>query len=250
MAAVDRDLLEGEFSDGCRKFDRDGAEADADGSVRRLDVVDSEPLDRGGSLGIEEQQQAGEAVFRLESVVAQQSTGGVPAGVVVHRRGRTVPSHGRKAEIAGDLLGQGPAHEVACLPAVTDVLAGHPAFKVGLTAGGKGEVLVLEPVQKADGRPQMLPRDRELVVGDLLAAAASANPAKEVPSCVPVQDFPSLGGRVRGDEVLHVPFETDHLLVPPGQDAGGDENTADVLDDLAFRELSVVRQVGAEPGTS
>lgn len=34
-----------------------------------------------------------------------------------------------------------------------------------------------------------------------------------------------------------MPFETDHLLVPFGQDSGGDENAADVLHDLAFREL-------------
>ncbi|CAM5258857.1 hypothetical protein SXANM310S_02564 [Streptomyces xanthochromogenes] len=64
MAAANRDLLEGEFSDGCGKLDRDGAEADADGSVGLLDVVDGEPGDRGGPLRIEEQQQAGEAVGR------------------------------------------------------------------------------------------------------------------------------------------------------------------------------------------
>ena len=34
-----------------------------------------------------------------------------------------------------------------------------------------------------------------------------------------------------------MPFEMDHLLVPPGQGFGGDKNAADVLHDLAFREL-------------
>jgi hypothetical protein len=58
--------LEGEFSDGCRKFDRDGAEVDADGSGRHLDVVDGEPRDCGGPLGIEEQQQASEAACGLK----------------------------------------------------------------------------------------------------------------------------------------------------------------------------------------
>ncbi|MET8563569.1 hypothetical protein ABZV75_24390 [Streptomyces flaveolus] len=56
MAAAYRDLLESQFSDGCGKLDRDGAEADADGSVRLLGVVDGEPGDGGGPLGIEEQQ--------------------------------------------------------------------------------------------------------------------------------------------------------------------------------------------------
>lgn len=237
MAAANLDLLEGQFSDGCGKLDWDGAEADADGSVRLLDVVDGEPGDRGGPLGVEEQQQAGEAVFGLEGVFVQQASGSVPAGFVVHRLGGAVPLLGREAEIAGDLLGQGPAHEVACLLAEADVVAGHPAFEAGLSAGGKGQVLALEPVQEIDGRPQVLSRNRELVVRDLLAAAATAKPAQEVPSRVPVQDFPSLSRRMGGDEVLRVSFEADHLLVPLGQGSGGDEDAADVLDDLTFGEF-------------
>ncbi|GAA1928747.1 hypothetical protein [Streptantibioticus ferralitis] len=237
MAAANLDLLEGQFSDGCGQVHRDGAEADADRSVRLLDMVDGEPGDRRGPLGIEEQQRAGKAVFGLESVVVQQATGGVPAGFDVHRLGGAVPSDGREAEIAGYLLGEGPSHEVACLQAKTDVVAGHPALKVGLSTGCKGQVLAREPVQEIDGRPQMLPRDLELVVSDVLAAAATAKPSQEVPSRVPVRDFPSLGRRMGGDEVLHMPFEADHLLVPFRQCAGSDEDAADVFDDLAFREL-------------
>ncbi|MDX3232595.1 hypothetical protein [Streptomyces sp. ME19-01-6] len=61
MAAANFDLLEGQFSDGCGQVHWDGAEAGGDGSVRLLDVVDGEPGDRCGPLGIEKQQQAGEA---------------------------------------------------------------------------------------------------------------------------------------------------------------------------------------------
>ncbi|KUM97184.1 hypothetical protein AQI95_41970 [Streptomyces yokosukanensis] len=132
---------------------------------------------------------------------------------------------------------RGPAHEVACLLAKAGVVAGHPAFKVGLATGGKGQVLALEPVQEVDGRPQMLSRDLKLVVRALLAAAATAKPTQEVPSCVPAQDFPSLGRRVGGDEVLHMPFETDRLLVPLGQGSGGDEDAPDVFDDFAVGEF-------------
>ncbi|WP_329536911.1 hypothetical protein OG568_50880 (plasmid) [Streptomyces sp. NBC_01450] len=46
MTAANLGLPEGQFSDECGKFDRDGAEADADSSVRLLDVVDGEPGDR------------------------------------------------------------------------------------------------------------------------------------------------------------------------------------------------------------
>lgn len=52
-----------------------------------------------------------------------------------------------------------------------------------------------------------------------------------------MQDFASLGRRMGGDEVFDVSFETDHLLVPSGQGAAGDEDAADVLDDLAFGEF-------------
>ncbi|MGP3987044.1 hypothetical protein [Streptomyces sp. 3N207] len=85
MTAANLGLSEGQFSNGCGKLDRDGAKANADSSVRLLDVVDGEPGDRRGPLGIEEQQQAGETVFGLEGCVVQQASGGGPAGLVVHR---------------------------------------------------------------------------------------------------------------------------------------------------------------------
>lgn len=164
MAAANLDLVQGQFSDGCGKLDGDGAETATDACVCLLDVVAGEPGDRSGPLGIEEQQQAGEAVFGLERVVVQQTSGGGPAGLIVHRLGGAVPSLGRKGEIAGDLLGQGPAHEVACLLAKTGVVAGRPTFEVGLSAGGKGQFQAVEPVQEVDARPQVLPCDLELVV--------------------------------------------------------------------------------------
>lgn len=74
MAAANRDLLKRQFSDGFGQIDRDIAEADANCSAGLLDVVDGEPRDRGGPLGIEEQQQAGEAVFGLEGVVMAVKT--------------------------------------------------------------------------------------------------------------------------------------------------------------------------------
>jgi len=117
------------------KLDGDGAKADADGSVGLLDVVDDEPGDRCGPLGVEQQQQASEAVFVLEGVVVQQASGGGPASLVVHRLGGAVPSLGREAEIMGDLLREGPAHKVACLATEADIGAGHPAFEVNLPTG-------------------------------------------------------------------------------------------------------------------
>ncbi|MGC9439904.1 hypothetical protein [Streptomyces sp. WG5] len=155
----------------------------------------------------------------------QQTAGSGPAGLVVHRLGRAVPSDGREAEIASNLLGESPAHEVPRLSAVTDVVAGQPAFKIGLTAGRQCQALGLDPVEEVDGCPQVLADDGELGVCDVVAAAASAKPPQEVPGRVPVQDFPSLGGGVGGDEIVHVPFQADHLLVALGQRAGGSRDS-------------------------
>ncbi|MFF7929209.1 hypothetical protein ACFZDP_50695 [Streptomyces mirabilis] len=201
-------------------------------------MANGEPGDLSGPLGTEEQQQAGEAVFGLEGVVVQQAPGGGPAGFIVHRLRGSAPPLGREAVSAGDFLGAGPAHEVACLLAKADVVAGHPAFEVSLSAGGKGQVLALEPVKEIDRRAQMSPRDHELVIRDLPAAAATAKPTQEVPRRVPMQDLPSPGGRVGGDEVFHMPFETNHLLAPFRQGANGDEDAADVLDALALGSSS------------
>lgn len=171
------------------------------------------------------------------SVVVQQAAGAGPAGLDVNRRGGAVASLGRDGEIAGDPLGEGPGHEMACLLAKTGVAAGRPALKVGPAAGGKGQVVAREPVQERDGRPQMLPRDLELAVRGALASAVAAKPSQEVPGRVPEQDSPFLDGRVGGDEVLHMPFEEDRLLVAFRQDFGDDEDAAEVFDDLAFGEF-------------
>ncbi|MFE7045658.1 hypothetical protein ACFU9X_41530 [Streptomyces atratus] len=56
MAAANRDLSKGQFSERSGQVDRHVPEADADCSVSLFDVVEGEAGDRCGPLGIEEQQ--------------------------------------------------------------------------------------------------------------------------------------------------------------------------------------------------
>jgi hypothetical protein len=63
-------------------------------------------------LGVEQHEQAGEAVFGLEVLVVQQPAGDVPAVLVVQDLGRPFPSGGGDLD-GGDLLGAGPADEPA-----------------------------------------------------------------------------------------------------------------------------------------
>lgn len=107
-------MLQGQISDGPGQGDRGVAEADADRSFRLVDVSGAQPGYCRELLGIEEQQQTGQAVFGPDGVVVQQAAGGGPADVVVHGLGWAVPLHGGEAEVAGDLLGEGLAYEVGC----------------------------------------------------------------------------------------------------------------------------------------
>lgn len=167
----------------------------------------------------------------------QQAAGGGPAGLVVHGLGGASPFHGGEAEVAGDLPCQCPADEVSSLLPMAGVVAGQPLFEVGLAAGGDGQAVLGEPVQEDDGRPEVLTYDDELFVGDVFTAAAVAKTSHQVPGRVSVQDLAAFGGRVGGDEIAHHAFESDHVLVPRGQGAGGHEDAADVLDDLAVRKV-------------
>lgn len=122
--------------------------------------------------------------------------GGGPADVVVHGLGWAVPLHGGEAEVAGDLLGEGPAYEVAYFPAGLGLVAGHPAFEVALAAVRQRQVRVREPVHQMDGGPQVHAYDVELGVRDVVATASAAKPADQAPGRVAVQAAP-LGWRGR-----------------------------------------------------
>ncbi len=126
---------------------------------------------------------------------------------------------------------------MACFSAELGLVAGHPVFEVALAAAGQGQILVREPVQEIDSGPEMHTCDVELGVSDVVAAASAAKPADQVPGRVAVQDLSPLGGGVGGDEVLHVPFEADHLLVAGRKGAGCHEDGADVFDDFAVGEF-------------
>jgi len=59
--------------------DRVAAEAQSDVIVAGVDAGEGEAADRGGGLCVEEHEEAGDAVFDVDGLVAQQPTGLVPA---------------------------------------------------------------------------------------------------------------------------------------------------------------------------
>ena len=162
-----------------------------------VNMVEGQAADRGGPLGVEENEQAGDAVLGFDGVVVQQAAGVVPSGLGVDDAARPVPPGGGEIE-AGQLLAPGPADEVPGLAAMGGVIAGQPGVEVALPGGGQPEAAGGEPVQQRDGGPDV-PLDGDgLAVGDVLAAGAAPEPAQGVPGRVAVQQLPLAGiARVR-----------------------------------------------------
>jgi hypothetical protein len=136
-------------------------------------VVDGEPADRCRGLGVEEQQQAGEAVFGFDGVVVQQAPGDVPAVLVVQGLGRAVPAQRGNVD-GGELVCLGPADEMPGCLAVGGGLVGEPPVQIDLSAGGQGELLCVEPVEEGEGRLGALPDGVDLLCGGGAAVVAAA----------------------------------------------------------------------------
>ena len=82
-----------------------------------LDMVEGEAADGGDPLGIEQNEQPGDAVLGFDGVVVEQPAGLLPSGLGVDDPARPVPSGGREVQ-AGQLLSPCPADEVPGLAAL------------------------------------------------------------------------------------------------------------------------------------
>ncbi len=90
-----------------------------------VDVVEGQAADRGGPLGVEEQEQVGDAVLGFDGVVVEQAPGVVPSGLGAGDAAWPVPPGGGEVE-AGQFLAPGPADEVPGLAAMGGAVAGQP----------------------------------------------------------------------------------------------------------------------------
>src|SRR6266566_146931 len=95
-----------------------GGELEQRGGAVDGDVAGGEPADPGDGLGIEEHEQAGEAVPGVQCVVVQQAAGGVPAPLVIECPCRALPAGGEEGQRSETVPG-GPADEVPGVVALT-----------------------------------------------------------------------------------------------------------------------------------
>ena len=120
-------------------------------SLAGVDVVEGESADRGGPLGVEQDEQPGDAVVGLEGVVVQQPAGLCPARLGVDDAGWAVPIGWRRSpgwSASGCL-----AQRTKC-PASPRWLASRWSARSSRSAwraGGQGELAAVQPVEQADG---------------------------------------------------------------------------------------------------
>ena len=171
VSAPPGDELEDKRVEGLGQNDGLAAEPEPYLLLVGVDMVEGEAADRGGALGVEENEQPGDAVLGFDGVVVEQPAGVVPSGLGVDDAARPVPFGGSEVQ-AGQLLTPCPADEVPGLAAMGGMLAGQPGVEVTLPGGGQLEVAGGEPVQQRDRGPDM-PLDGDgLAVADVLAARA------------------------------------------------------------------------------
>jgi hypothetical protein len=137
------------------------------------DVVEGEPADRGGGLGVEQHEEPGDAVLGFEGVVVQEPAGVGPPGLAVDDAPGPVPLGGGEVQ-AGELVSSGPAHEVPRVDAGGDVRAGQPLLEVALPGTGQVEAARGEPVQQGDRGPDVALDGDALPIGGVLAVVAAA----------------------------------------------------------------------------
>jgi hypothetical protein len=113
--------------------------------VGGVEVLEGEAADRGWGLGVEQEEYAGDFVGGFDGVLVQVPAGLVPAGLGVDGAAGAVPSGGWELQV-GELVPDGPTHEVAGFAAMASVIADDLGARAvpdccGLLFGAAGPVL-------------------------------------------------------------------------------------------------------------
>ena len=213
--AVRRDGA-GDRGDRLGQLDGDPAELEPDGAVAAgLDLAGGHAADRRDALGVEEDEQPGEAVFGLERVIVQEPAGGVPPVLAVEDGGGPGPPGGGGKVAGGEAGGVRPADELPGFFPVDGLAAGEPAVEVGLLAGAQGEAGGVEPVQERDGAAGQPAGQEGLLPGGGFPVVAAAHAPDQVPDQVAVQEPAPFRVGLGVQQAVEERLEPGHLLVAP-----------------------------------
>ena len=206
-----------------------------------VDVVEGESADRGGPLGVEQDEQAGDAVVGVERVVVQQPAGLLPAGLVVDDAGRAVPIGWRRSRRRGRASGC-LAQRTKC-PAWSRwlVLRCWPARCRGRPGGQLARVrswAVSQSSRAMAARTLLRGRRRPGRGWSSAPLLRLPQPAQHVPDRRSGAASACSSGSARLARVpVIAPLEPGHVLVAGGQRAGGDQDAAQVLERLGVGQF-------------
>ena len=106
-----------------------------------------------------------------------------------------------------------------------------------MPSGGEGEVVGVEPVKQGDGGVDVGSGGDDLTVGGVGAVEPATQPAEHMPHGVAVQHLPLVGVVAFGDHPCDPAFEAGQVFVARRQRCGGDQDTAQVMQELAVGQF-------------
>lgn len=112
--------------------------------VVHADAVGGQPRDRRQGLGVEQDEQPSDTVRDGDRGVVEQPTGQLPALVLAQRLSLGPAAYEGDLDAAGVVVLHGPLNERAGLAAGAGTV--EPAVDVGLVTGGKGALLLVQPL--------------------------------------------------------------------------------------------------------
>lgn len=236
---------------GGGQFQWRAAQVELDGPVGDSlgDAVEGEAGGATEGLGVEQQQEAGDAVDGVQRGVVEESACQGPSVVGVDEVGTQVLLRARwDGDGDGVAAADGPEDEVACLVAVSAACC-QPVVDIALVAVGQAAAVGPELADQVAGDRDLAFDRQGLVEGDLAggrALAASAKAAQAVPGEEPV-DSSTFGevADLRFEERGEPALQRGELFVALGQSTVGDQRRPQSGDGL--RWATTVEQ-GVESG--
>lgn len=217
-----------EFVQRRRQADGPVAEVDEDVVFVACDPVRGQAVDAAGRLGVQQDEEAGDAVFGRDARVVQQPPGNLPAFVLIVGAGRSGPAGRRGLDSSGDVPPlRGPPDERGTSLRVHG-LGVQIALHLCLRASAQGLAPIFQPGQEGVGRHEMRPDVQDLLMAgglvwsDSIGVAHSAS-ARAPPTATRARrsargTFPALGPNIttlRGTRVHNSPRSKERVSVTP-----------------------------------
>jgi hypothetical protein len=176
------------------------------------DVVDGELGDSAEWLGVEQDDDSGDAGPQREVVTGEQAAEQGHALALGQASGAGDDGC-RQPQRWGEFAGHAPEQETAQAVSIMLVVFGVPGVDVGLLAGSQGVLVLREPVEEQRGLGDLFTGVSSAGRGDRFVRGAGSKSGQDVPGGEPLDELTVMGvgdGVEVGDEPA---FEQADLLI-------------------------------------